>query len=64
MNCANPACGHNADEHVLSPDDLEREECLVGLFGGQEEPCQCRRFLQAREPLLVQLEAVLRTRAP
>lgn len=64
MICANPACGHIEDLHrpdgCIAIDRVHRPQ--VGL---RPLLCPCNAFSRpdgAREPLLAQLDAVIRTR--
>lgn len=62
MTCANPACGHHALIHHAG------RGCVgLRLSGLGVEPCRCADFVEtlatrSREPLLVQVDAVIRTR--
>lgn len=60
MNCANPACGHDVLEHVPTTTG-ESGFCWTT----RALKCTCVRFVPptpSREPLMAQLEAVIRTR--
>lgn len=62
MTCANPACGHPEGDHHQGRHDLEPQECMVGMFGESTPPCRCNRFVPPREPLMVQIEALIESR--
>lgn len=56
MNCANPKCGHPTSVHAVVAWSA-KHPCLA---------CPCMDFTEkeapSREPLLAQLDAVIRTR--
>lgn len=61
MKCANPQCGHPVEDHIHNQHG-EPQECLCGMFWSGRPVCWCNRFIPPREPLMAQLEAIIRSR--